>query len=83
MAMELATVSTSVSGIPELIEHGQNGLLNPPDDPHALADTLQQLAGDPDLRARLARAGRETVVQEFNIHRSAEQMATLFQAQLN
>jgi glycosyltransferase involved in cell wall biosynthesis len=78
MAMELATVSTRVSGIPELIQHKENGLLTEPDDARALADTLQALAGDPERRARLARAGRETVVQEFNIDRSAEQMAALF-----
>jgi len=83
MAMELATVSTSVSGIPELIQDEQNGLLAQPDDAEALADILQRLADDPGLRARLAEAGRETVVKEFNIHRSAEQMAALFQAQVS
>ena len=36
------------------------------------------LAADPKLCRRLAKAGRETVVHEFNIHRSAEQMAALF-----
>jgi glycosyltransferase involved in cell wall biosynthesis len=82
MAMELATVSTHVSGIPELIQHEQNGLLAPPDDAQALADILQQLAGDPGLRARLAQAGRETVIQEFSIHRSAAQMAALFEAHI-
>jgi glycosyltransferase involved in cell wall biosynthesis len=82
MAMELATVSTSVSGIPELIQHGQNGLLTEPDDAQALADTLEQLAGEPELRAQLAQGGRETVVRDFNIHRSAEQMAALFEAHL-
>jgi glycosyltransferase involved in cell wall biosynthesis len=81
MAMELATVSTHVSGIPELIRHEHNGLLAPPDDAETLADTLALLAADPDLRARLAQAGRETVVREFNIHRSAEQMANLFEEQ--
>jgi glycosyltransferase involved in cell wall biosynthesis len=79
MAMKLPTVSTRVSGIPELIHHEQNGLLTQPDDPVALADVLQGLAADPELCGRLAQAGRETVVAEFNIHRSAEQMAALFQ----
>jgi glycosyltransferase involved in cell wall biosynthesis len=79
MAMELATVSTHVSGIPELIHHGHNGLLAQPDDAQALADTLQHLATHPELASRLAKAGRQTVVKEFNIHRSAEQMAALFQ----
>ena len=83
MAMELATVSTHVSGIPELIAHGQNGLLLAPEDAPALADALQRLSDDPAERRRLGQAGRETVVQDYNIHRSAEQMAALFQAAPN
>jgi len=79
MAMELPTVSTHVSGIPELIHHGQNGLLAQPGDAQVLADLLQHLANHPELATRLAKAGRQTVVNEFNIHLSAEQMATLFQ----
>jgi glycosyltransferase involved in cell wall biosynthesis len=82
MAMELVTVSTHISGIPELIQHAQNGMLAQPDDAQALADILQQLAAEPERRARLARAGRATVVQAFNIHRSAEQMAALFESNL-
>jgi len=83
MAMELATVSTRVSGIPELIQHEQNGLLAEPDDARALADLLQELASDPQRRARLAQAGRATVIKDFNIHRSAEQMAALFEINLD
>jgi glycosyltransferase involved in cell wall biosynthesis len=83
MAMELATVSTRVSGIPELIQHEQNGLLADPDDVQALADILQELASDPQRRTRLAQAGRATVIQDFNIHHSAEQMAALFETNLD
>jgi colanic acid/amylovoran biosynthesis glycosyltransferase len=79
MAMELAVVSTSISGIPELIEDGQNGLLTNPGDASALADALHLLKNDPELRLRLGKAGRVTVAKEFNIHRTAEQMATLFE----
>jgi glycosyltransferase involved in cell wall biosynthesis len=82
MAMELATVSTRISGIPELIEHKVNGMLAPPDDADALAEILQGLARDPGERTRLGKAGRETVVNEFNIHRSAQKMATLLRGQL-
>jgi colanic acid/amylovoran biosynthesis glycosyltransferase len=83
MAMNLATVSTRVSGIPELIQHEQNGLLVEPDNAQALAGVLRTLAGDPERRAYLAHAGRETVIQAFNIHRSAEQMAALFEMHTN
>ena len=78
MAMELPVVSTRISGIPELIEQGRNGLLTDPDDAMAMADALQLLNNDPALRLRLGKAGRETVVKEFNILHTSEQMAMLF-----
>jgi len=78
MAMELPVVSTRISGIPELIEHGRNGLLTEPDDASAMADALQLLKNDPELRLQLGKAGRETVIEEFNIHQTSEQMAMLF-----
>lgn len=79
MAMQVPTVSTTVSGIPELIEHECNGLLVPAQDATRLADALQRLNEDPEWRQQLGRAGRETVINEFNIYRSAEQMAHLFE----
>src|SRR5205814_1859055 len=53
MAMELAVVSTSVSGIPEVIQNGINGLLVPPGDAAALATAIGCLVDDPALRSRL------------------------------
>lgn len=79
MAMELSTVSTDISGVPELIDHERSGLLTPPGDAIALADTLHRLRDDPELRERLGKAARKTVVNEFNIYRSAEQIAQLFE----
>ncbi len=82
MAMGIPTVSTYVSGIPELIENEESGLLVPEKDPDALADALQRLLQDGDLRERLARNGRRQVQAEFNIHRNVAQMADLFQRYL-
>jgi glycosyltransferase involved in cell wall biosynthesis len=78
MAMELPCVSTTVSGIPELIQDGANGLLVPEKNAAALADALERLLDDPALATRLARAGRESVQQGFNIHTSAGQLGLLF-----
>src|SRR5262249_40421790 len=50
MAAGLPVVSTSVSGIPELIEHGRTGLLVPPNDPHAAAAALEHLLQDTEAR---------------------------------
>ena len=71
-------VSTAVSGIPELIRDGENGLLVPPEDPGALASALLRLASDVSLRDRLAAAGRETVAERFDGDVLARRIAGLF-----
>lgn len=78
MAMEIPVISTYVSGIPELIEDGQSGLLVKENDPVALADAMQRIIEDGALRKRLGKDGRQRVVQEFNIHKNVSQLATLF-----
>lgn len=57
MARGLPVVATAVGGVPRLVRDGENGLLIPPGRPDALARAVTRLAGDPDLRTRLARAG--------------------------
>jgi len=78
MAAGLPVVSTAVSGIPELVRDGENGLLVPPEDPRALASALLRLATDLPLRERLATAGRETVAERFDGDVLARRMAGLF-----
>ena len=60
-SQRLACVSTDVSAIPELIEHDVTGLLVPPGNPIALAETLERLIRDPEERARLGAAGEHRV----------------------
>jgi colanic acid/amylovoran biosynthesis glycosyltransferase len=83
MAMEIPTISTCVSGIPELIEDGQSGLLVREKDAVDLADAMQRLLEDDELRGRLGKNGRQKVIQEFNIYENAAQLAALFGRYLN
>lgn len=76
MASGLPVVSTVLSGIPELVADGQTGLLVQPADPLALADALDRLASDPELRSRMGAAGRLKVEAEYDLHRNT---ATLVQ----
>lgn len=78
MATGLPVVSTSIVGLPELIDSGENGVLVEPDDPRQLADAILDLAESPELRRRLGTAAIEKVDREFNSRRSAEQLQTLF-----
>lgn len=79
MSCGVAVVSTRVSGIPELVEDGINGLLVPENDSKALAAALVRLHEDRELRERLARAGRETIRERFDGDRLAQELASLFQ----
>ncbi|HET9345136.1 MAG TPA: glycosyltransferase family 4 protein [Candidatus Limnocylindrales bacterium] len=65
MVREIPVVSTPVEGIVEVVDDGVNGELVPVDDRHALANRLAELASDPARRARLAAAGRATVLDRF------------------
>jgi colanic acid/amylovoran biosynthesis glycosyltransferase len=78
MSSGTAVVASALSGIPELVEDGVSGLLAPPGDARALADALRRLHDDPALRSRLAQAGRERVLTEFDVERSAAQLARRF-----
>ena len=58
MAAGVPVVSTTISGIPEVVQDGLTGLLVPPGDPRALADALEVLLVEPDTRLRLSHAAR-------------------------
>jgi colanic acid/amylovoran biosynthesis glycosyltransferase len=67
MAASVPVVATAISGVPELVEHQKTGLLADPGNPRSLADAIRTLLQDSALRERLARAGREKVVREFEL----------------
>jgi len=77
MACGLPVIAAAVSGIPELVIEGHTGLLVPPRDARAVADALQRLEADAALRARLGEAGRQRVVEHFDLRRSATRRAAL------
>jgi glycosyltransferase involved in cell wall biosynthesis len=79
MACGLPVVSTAVAGIPELVRHGENGLLVAPRDAGALAEALAALLDDQPRRARMGADARATVVAHFDLRAAARQIAALFE----
>lgn len=59
MSFGLPIIATNVGGIPELVEDGENGLLVPPGDVDSLADAIDNLASDAELRERFGRRSYE------------------------
>jgi colanic acid/amylovoran biosynthesis glycosyltransferase len=75
-------VASRLSGIPEAIDDGVEGLLVAPGDPVALAVALARLAEDPDLRQRLGTAARERMLRDFDLAANARILAARFRAEV-
>lgn len=80
MAMRTPPVSTTVSGVPELIAHERNGLLAAPRDPEALAAGIRRLLEDDDRRRRYGARARDTVRAEFDVAGTVDDLLATFEA---
>jgi ABC-type multidrug transport system fused ATPase/permease subunit/glycosyltransferase involved in cell wall biosynthesis len=78
MSCGLPVVTTDVSGIPELIRNGVNGLLVRPDDPAAIARALQRLFRDPLYAESLGIEAVKTITENFDGERTTKELARLF-----
>lgn len=79
MAMEIPVISTRVSGIPELIDDGESGILVDQKDTAALSEAISRLVCDPGLRKQIAFQGRQKIIEEFNLHQTSIEIGNLFQ----
>ena len=79
MAAGLPVVGTRVGGIPELVVDGETGVVVEPESPRALADALEQLAGDPDRARKLGRNGAERAAEHFSPDGVAARMVALYE----
>ena len=78
MAMELPVVATRITGIPELVEDGENGLLVTPARSDEIAEALARLAASEPERRAMGAAGRAAVGEDFSLDRVAREKASLF-----
>ena len=82
MAMEMPAISTTVSGIPELIVNEKTGLLVPPRDEVALAKAIATLLENQELRITLGKSGRQKVIEEFEIKENVNNLLNIFEMYL-
>ena len=78
MASSLPIVATEVAGIPEIVQHNENGLIVPEKDPVRLADAIRVMAGDEALAERFGRASRRIAEEKFALSNTVGQLKSLF-----
>lgn len=78
MYLGVPLVATRVGGIPEIVDDGVDGLLVPPADPTALADTIAELLADESRRQKMATAGRAKVVTRFRFETMVRRYEALY-----
>jgi glycosyltransferase involved in cell wall biosynthesis len=65
MACARPVICTDVASMPEVVVHGENGFVVPPNDPPAIAAAIAALRADPQLAERFGQAGRRRVLDRF------------------
>ena len=81
MAVGVPVVATDISAIPELVENGVSGLLVPPRKPERLAEAMQRMLTDRELRNRIIPAARQTVVKGFDNRRLIQDLAEIYRSE--
>jgi len=79
MAAALPIVASNVSAIPEVVAHGETGLLVPPRDPAALAQAIDLLLSDTPLRRHLGLVGQERGESVFSAARMIDATVALYE----
>lgn len=77
-ACGVPAVATAVGGIPELVAHGETGLLTAAGDARAFADALQQMLAAPDQAAGMGRAARARIKKKFSLARQVDDLLAVW-----
>lgn len=82
MALEKPCVAPCIAGIPELIDHGVDGLLFSVADVEGLSRQIRNLLQSSKLREQMGKLAREKVVREYDMTRNCERFAMIVEQQL-
>lgn len=82
MAMEIPVISTCITGIPELIDSGDDGFLTVPGDSKALFEKIKLLIRQPELRIRLGRQARKKITADYHLENNCRTLSAVFRERL-
>jgi len=79
MACGVPVIGAKVGGVPEIITHGENGLLVEPGDPRALSEAILKLLKNRALSAELVRNGRKVVQTKFSVEKHINRIKLIYE----
>ncbi len=82
MAAEKPVVASDYGGLTEIVDDGVEGIVVPAGTVEPLADALERLLGDPELRAHMGVAGRRRVLRDFTVHAFASRTVEAYRRAL-
>jgi glycosyltransferase involved in cell wall biosynthesis len=78
MCLGLPVVACAVGGVPEVVAHGETGVLVPSGSAEALASAMDALVSDASLRQRMGEAGRVRARERFDLPDKVDSVIGLF-----
>lgn len=82
MLLGVPVIATSVGGVPDVIDHGQTGLLVQPNSAVALAEAMKKMVRSASLRRQLAIEAKQRVEQDFSPKRQRDLLEMLYKTML-
>lgn len=82
MSFGLPVIASDLNALPELVRHGETGLLTPPDDPEALFTAMRELMEDAGLRRRMGEAGRAAFLAEHALEVTNRALRSVYEEAL-
>jgi len=79
VALGIPVIATRHSGIPEIVNHRNTGILVPEKDAAAIAEAIKLLLRDDELREKCIKNARIKVIKEFNIRNTAKLLKKIFE----
>jgi glycosyltransferase involved in cell wall biosynthesis len=78
MALKIPVIATSVGGVPELITHGESGILVPPGDDRAMAQSILELLNFRPLGQKLAENAYRTILESYSFDKQMHDLAGIY-----